>query len=289
MSEQTKIENVGPDELHAIIMHGQMAMWDTDEEGVQLPYCTVPLDTKAILHYFYTQLPDEPEAEHYRHCQTCARSILLAGNWVVANYDGTLDSVMFPSCEIADNFKNGWTELLEKMNTFITRRVTADNMTDTAKPRVVKGTVCRPLDGGTYPRFTRGDERRHFNVFTTPRQLESSRTLCKANDRMFALAKKITASKGLTSTNIAGLIDLHGRDHNFGHDVYTAINAASIVLWNVDQYADCEEKRNNILTLACGYSEGLQRFPTELLDILDAFEEHSDYELLLKSLGAAQL
>lgn len=288
MNEQNKITSVGPDELHAIIMQGQMAMWDTDEEGIQLPYCTVGVDTKAILHYFYTLLPDTEEAEHYRRCQTCARSILLAGNWVVANYDGTLDSVMFPSCEFPDEFKNQWTELLEKMNTFITRRVTADNMSDTAVPRLITGTVRRPMDGGTYPRFTRGDDRRHFNVFVTPRQLVSSRTLCKINDKVFALAKLFKASEGFTAINIAGLLELQGNEHNFSHDVFNAINAASIVLWNVETYGDEKERRDNILTLACAFPEGLRDFPVGLLDILDSFEETNDYDKLLADLRASE-
>lgn len=282
------IEQVGPTEIHALIQHAQYAMWDTDEPSIEIPYCRVKIPGKEILHQFYRLLPQTEEAEHYRRCHTCARAIESMGDWVVANYDGSLDSVMFPSIDIPTEFQNEWTDLLAKMNKFITERASEDELEDNQvyEPLPIYATVCRPLDGAGYPKSARNDDREHFGVFTTPRQPQSARTLCKLNDRMFAIAKKVIASKGFTSVNIAGLIEMQGVDHEFTQANYNAINAASLVLWNAETYGTSDVTRNNILTVACGFEEGLANFPLVLLDILDAFEKHSDYDILIKSLKA---
>lgn len=291
IDEPVKIEQVGPSEIHALIQHAQFAMWDTDEPGVEIPYCRVKIPGKEILHQFYRLLPQTEEAEHYRRCKTCARAIESMGDWVVANYDGSLDSVLFPSIDIPTEFQNEWTELLAKMNKFITERVSEDDLDDgqVHEPLPIYATVCRPLDGASYPKSARNDAREHFGVFTTPRQPQTARTLCKLNDHMFSLAKRVKSSKGFTSVNIAGLIEMHGADHEFTQDNYTAINAASLVLWNAETYGTSEVTRNNILTVACGFDEGLARFPVVLLDILDAFEETNDYDVLIKNLKVNNL
>jgi len=283
-----KIEQVGPSEIHALIQHAQFAMWDTNDSGVEIPYCRVKIPGKEILHQFLRLLPQTEEAEHYRRCQTCARAIESMGDWVVANFDGTLDSVLFPAIDIPKEFENEWTELLTKMNRFITQRVSEDELSDGREYQSlpIYATVCRPLDGASYPKSARNSDLQHFGVFTTPRQPQSARTLCKLNDRMFAQAKRVIASKGFNSVNIAGLVEMQGMDHEFTQSVYMAINAASIVLWNVETHGIDDVTRGNILTVACGFAEGLANFPPILLDILDAFEDHGDYEVLIKSIKA---
>lgn len=280
--DPTALPDIGPDELHAIIQHAQYAVWDTSESGIELPYYRVAVPGDAVLHHFYTLLPDDPRAEHYRRCQTCARAIREMGNWVLVNYDGSVDSVLFPNIELPVEFRNGWTDLLQGMNDFITL--------DDGYTRPIAFKVCRPLDGASYPKVARADERHHFGVFTTPRQLVSARTLVKQQDRMYNKARKIIACEGFHAVNIAGLLEINGEDHTYSESVFRAINAASIVLWNMDEYAkDDEPKRNNIVTHACAFEEGLADFPDALLDILTAFEETPDYERLVNNLKKAGL
>jgi len=279
MSEHNEIQPIGINEIHAMIQHAQYSMFDTEDPTATVPFMQVDVSPKAIWKLLLDIMPRGEAYEHHRKCHTCRDAVLSMGNWVVVNFDGSLDSVLFPALEVPPEYQNEWTRWVAAVNYHIT------NDSNTEQPRVVTCGITRPLDGAHLPKSARKDtERQHFGVFATPRQLDSARTLVKRTVRAFTLAEEILGCKGFNSENIAGLLHAHGEDVDYKVRPYKALNSASLVLWNIDQYADCRSKVETVVNVACGYEDGLANFPAEILPALTQFESDGDYDNLIAAL-----
>lgn len=279
MVEVNSVPVIGMPEIHAMIQHAQFSMFDTEDPHANVPFMQVDVAPKAIWDLMLSIMPRGEDYDHYRKCSTCREAVLTMGNWVVVNFDGSLDSVLFPAIEIPEEYENEWTRWIRAMN----YHVTMDSRTEDS--RVVTCGITRPLDGAHLPKSARVDtERLHFGVFATPRQLLSARTLVKRTVKAFTLADDILNCRGFNSENIAGLIHAHGEDVEYTQKVYVALNAAAQVLYSIDEFADTPVKKANIINVACGYEDGLANFPAGLLPAMAQFESDGDYDALLLAL-----
>lgn len=286
MEETTAAPAVGHSELHAIIRNAQVAMWNTGDEPAALAYMVVDLEPSEIYQQFLNLLPDSEIANHYRNCRTCERAIKQCGNWVVVNYDGTLDSVMFPAIEIDDEFRNEWVNLMIGMTDYITTEP------DTLYPRRVRGLLCRPTDGGQMPTFMRmlPDDQLHFDVFMTPPTAVTARTLCKLKQLGYETVEALLASPGFNYENIVGIMDTFEKEYP-GYDFRTrpAFEAASHVLHAMDVYCKTNQARYNLMVAASPFAEGLKDFPIHILHHLDEFEKDGDLIKLIRWLQLADI